>query len=291
MKKLLIIVPFLLFLGCKGQQGPQGPAGADGTDGTDGAAGGGTYVYGEVANTGEVFVGVYFSPMIPWVTVNQETLNVTGSMMGLLTDYADSISISSGDSVYLKVYTDGVATASARVPGSFEITSHDTSQTAYITQGSDFTVSWSSADYCDFYRVYFRIYYSYYDTLGNNEDFSLHVDTCVIATSITFPASRLFPADVDSITHSWGDNFDVYAMNGPKLEPGSKGNVIGNGTGFFWGSAYSGRLDIAVEETKCKAKKELSREELRHRWFEKAKAIDPNYQALKEEFQRVPYER
>jgi hypothetical protein len=290
MKKLLIIVSLLAVIGCKGQQGPQGPAGADGTDGTDGAAGGGTYVYGEAMNTGEVYVIVYFSPVIPWVAVNQETLNVVESMMGLLTDYKDSISISIGDSVHLKVYTDGIATASARVPGSFGITSHDTSLIADIPKGSDFTVSWSSADYCDFYRVHLSLHYGYSDTLGNDGSFYFRMDTCVTSTSITFLASQLFPADVDSVTHS-GGGFNVWAMNGPILEPGSKGNVTGNGSGFFWGSADGGHLDIRVEGTKGKAQKELSREELRHRWFEKAKAIDPNYQALKEEFQRVPYER
>ena len=287
MKKLLIIVSLLAVIGCKGQQGPQGPAGADGTDGTDGADGGGTYIYGEVDNTGKVGVLVLFSSVIPWVTVNQETLNVD-YCDGLGTEYEDSISVSNGDSLHLKVYTDGIATASARVPGSFEITSHDTSQTVYIPKDSALTVSWSSANYCDFYRVDFYFSYGYYDTLGDYTGFHLRVDTCVTSTSITFPASRLFPAYVDSIDNSWGSDFDVQAMNGPKLEPGSKGNVIGNGSGFFWGSADGGDLDIRVEGAKGKAQKEISREELRHRWFEKAKAIDPNYQALKEEFQRVP---
>lgn len=275
MKKLLIPAILLAILGCKGQQGPAGEQGADG---------GGNYIYGEVDNTGEVFVGVYFSPVIPWVTVNQETLDVD-YCDGLFTQYEDSISISSGDSLYLKVdCTDGIATAEARVPGDFEITSHDTSQIVYIPKDSDFTVSWSSAD-CDFYRVYFWLDCGYYDTLGNHKYFYLDIDTCVTSTSVTFPASRLFPAYVDSITSGNG-NFGVYAMNGPKLEPGSKGNVTGNGSGFFWGSAHGGDLNIRVEGSKCKAGKERAREELRKRWFDKAKAIDPEYQRLKEEFQR-----
>ena len=70
-------------------------------------------------------------------------------------------------------------------------------------------------------------------------------------------------------------------MNGPILEPGSEGNVTGDGSGFFWGKSYCG-LDIEIEGTKAKAKREPSKEELMKKWFEKAKAMDPDYQVLRQ---------
>jgi len=287
MKKLLTLaIPLLLlvFVGCKGPEGPEGPTGPEGPAGPEKV-----YVLGKVENTGNVYVEVYFSPVIPWVTVNQETLDVyryEGLYEGYYWDeynyYTDSISVSTGDSIHLKVdYTRGIATASSRVPGGFEITSHDTSQTAYISVGSDLTVSWSTSIYADFYRVYFWLYYDYYDTLGDYRRVYFHKDTCVTSTSIIFPASQLFPADLDSVRWSTGGHFLIWAMNGPILEPGSEGNVTGDGSGFFWGKSYCG-LDIEIEGTKAKAKREPSKEELMKKWFEKAKAMDPDYQVLRQ---------
>jgi len=282
MKKLLTLaIPsvLLVFIGCKGTQGPAGPQGPADSEKI--------YVLGEVMNTGSVYVVVYFSTVIPWVTVNQVTLDLY-EPYGLFNRYQDSILISTGDSIHLRVdNTTGIATASSKVPGAFEITSHDTSKMVRIPVGSDFTVSWSTSSYADFYRVDFYIDYEYRDTLGEYRVFNFSKDTCVTSTSITFPASQLFPADLVSLTYvySYGD-FDVWAMNGPVLEPGSKGNVKGNGIGFFWGTSYGGDLDIRIRGTKEKARKELSKRELVKKWFEKARMIDTNYKALREALRR-----
>lgn len=280
MKKLLTLaIPLVLlvFVGCKGPAGPEGPACPEKI-----------YVMGEVSYRGNADVEVYFSPVIPWVTVNQETLDLY-MFYGADIWYRDSISINPGDSLHLKVdWTKGVATASSWVPGSFEVTSHDTSQMVYIPVDSAFTVTWSTSNHADFYRVDFYIGYEYIDTLGNYRWFYLEKDTCVTSTSITFPASQLFPGDLDSVTYaySWGD-FDIWAMNGPMLEPGSEGNVKGDGSGFFWCESYGGDLDIQIEGTKAKAKREEpTKEELMKKWFEKAKATNPNYEALREALQR-----
>lgn len=280
MKKLLTLVilsVLLAFIGCNGTQGParpQGPANSEKI-----------YVWGYVTSTGDTYVGVGLLPVVPWVTVNQETLDID-NLDGGWVEYEDSILVSPGDSLYLKVdYTIGIATASSRVPGVFEITSHDTSWMVRIPVRSDFTVSWSTSSYADFYLVEFYIDYEYRNTLGEYRSFNFSKDTCVTSTSITFPASQLFPADLVSITYSYG-YFDVWAINGPILEPGSEGNVTGDGSGFFLGSSYGGGLDILIEGAKEKARKELSQRELMKKLLEKARKIGPNYEALREALRR-----
>ncbi len=279
MRKLALFLPVILaFLGCgKGPTGPRGPAGAERI-----------YVLGQVDSKSQAWVTVYFPPVIPWVTINQDTLSMWEDRIDPTYDYygtvfiADSVSVSAGDLANLKVdYTEGIAIASAGVPGNFDIISPDTSQTAQIPVNSSFTVTWSTSSHADFYPVYFHLNYSYYDTSGNYGYFNLYVDTSITSTSITFPASRLFPGDIDSIRYS-GGYFGVSAMSGPEVKPGARGNVTGDGSGFFWGRNYGVEIYVAVQGTKTKAAKKPPKEELTNKLFEKIREMDPNYQLLKE---------
>ncbi len=287
MKKLLplfLVLTLCVLLACEGKQGSQGPTGPQGPAGPEKI-----YVYGMVENTGWTWVGVYYAPVIPQVTVNQNVLPIYDWWEDFCFVFHDSIQISPGDSAHLKVdYTQRIATASAKVPGNFEITSHDASAIAFIPVDANFTVSWSASNYTEFYWVDFWLEYNYYDTLGNPKYFSFEEFGSQTSTSITFLASELFPRDFDYIYSqtqgSWG-YFDVYAVNGPEIESGSEGNVTGDGTGFFWGGSYK-YLYVRIEGTKLssplKVGKDLSREELTRRRLEKLKELDPKYQALKE---------
>ena len=271
MKKLLIsniliYVILINFIGCSWTTEPNEPDKI--------------YVSGEVLNTGEASILVSFAPVVPLVTVNQETLAFNCFLyhpyiQGLW--YSGVISESAGDSVHLKVnYTRGIATASSRIPENFEIISHDTSQITYIAMDSSLSVSWSAANYAAYYRILFELSFSYEDTLGNYLQVITRKDTSITSTSIIFSMSQLFPVDVDSITVSWG-SFEVRAMNGPRLEPGFEGNVEGDGSGFFWCRTYGGHLEFRIEGTKKAARKRLSEKELSMKWFERARMMDQEY--------------
>jgi hypothetical protein len=290
MKKLSValILMMFAFFACEGKKGPAGPQGPTGPAGTSKI-----YVSGECYETGEVVVLIEFSPEIPRVTVNQDTLPIVdysySDWEGVGFTFDGHIPVSVGGSANLKaVYSKGVATASVKVPGNFHITSPDTSHAAQIHVGLPFTVSWSASANADFYWVDFELGYSYYDTSGHYKSFYIDRGVSKTSTSITFPASELFPSDIDYLYDSCGCNggyFDVQAMNGPKIESGSEGNVTGDGIGFFWASFYGGSLEIEIEGTayssSLKARKGTSREEVIKRHIEKAKELDPNYQALK----------
>ena len=261
MKKGCIVMLAVLF-GCQGKQGPQGPAGTEKMQ-----------ITGVIDDNGTVSVWVGDSPVIPSVSVNDKNIDLDGTE-GIWNWYEGDVSVSAGDTAYLKVdNTNGVATALVRIPGSFGITSPDTSDIYYIPVNSNLTVNWSASNHANFYHIYFYLHYSYYDTSDTYRDFSFDKDTSVTSNSITFSASRLFPADFDSISsYSYG-YFDIYAYNGPKLEVGSQGNVTGDGIGFFHGTENGGRLYIRIEGTKGRAGSRVSREELRKKWLEKAKSI------------------
>ena len=267
---------------CRGPEGPQGPQGPQGPEGPPGPQI--IYVLGYVFSNGWSGVEVSFSPVIPIVKINGHTLSLHGCE-GSSFFYSDSLPVTHEDSINLNVdYTKDKATASAVIPGKFAITSHDTSQTAYIPLYSNFTVTWSSSVQRSGYWISFWIWYEYETAGGEIKWYEFESDTFITSQSITFPASKLFPPDVDTVLYSWG-YFDVYALSEPKLQPGAEGNVKGGGAGFFWGITFGGELYVAIEGTKVKVEKEkITREKLMEKLFEKVKKLDLNYQTLKESF-------
>lgn len=81
-------------------------------------------------------------------------------------------------------------------------------------------------------------------------------------------------------------SFSIQAMSGPILKPGSKGNVTGDGIGFFWGVTGGGYLGIGIEGANDKARKQVSQKELTKKWFEKVREADPSFRILGQASQR-----
>ncbi len=137
------------------------------------------------------------------------------------------------------------ATATVTLPGDFGITAPDTSYV--LPKGSSLDALWDSASHSNYYGVYLYVYYEYYDTSGTVQSFHFSSDTILSETSITYESSLLFPnlSEIDSISCGNG-HFDIYAINGPSLVPGTPGNVSGDGIGFFWAkqSRESGGFDV-----------------------------------------------
>lgn len=200
-----------------------------------------------------------FGPMIPHVTINDDTIpwdfdldyyyEATGT-------FWDSVPLTNGGKYDLKVdfLEYGVLEASATLPGVFSISP---SGIYYLPVGSGFSASWTQADSANWYLVDFYIDYQYY--YGGNYDW-YWFDTSYITTTTSFlvSGSQLFPYQMDSITYSYG-RFSVDAVNGPIPQPGSYGNITGDGYGFFLGAYFPEGTEIRIQGTLFKEEEHESR--------------------------------
>ncbi len=186
--------------------------------------------------------------IIPLATVNEETLYIDSySLQGSSFSYSGSIPwVNPGDECNLRVdYGEGECEATELLPDEFSITSPDADFILY--QGDDLNITWSTASGADWYWLAIWMYYSYIDTLGDYDYFSFTLDTILDVTTYTMTASRLFPADVDSIEYGYGD-IHVEAVSGPEIVPGQEGNITGDAFGFFWCSYYAERVEFFIEQ-------------------------------------------
>ncbi len=198
--------------------------------------------------------------IIPVMTINEDTLPLDYVYFSPTEfGYEGEITwINIGDECRFKVnYDEGKGEATGTMPGNFKITSPDT--TYVLHKGSKLNINWSSAKSADWYWVNIEISYSYIDTAGDYEYFDLYVDTVVDGTSLTISANRIFPGDVDTVLWGYGDVL-AEAVNGPKLEPGAKGNIKGDAVGFFWCVFDARSVYFGIEQFATRPKKDRSAE-------------------------------
>ena len=232
--------------GCEGPAGPVGPAGQIKYS-----------VFGQVEFTADTLptnaqVIVSNISSIPTVKLNQSDLRFR-SLYSSGSYYWDTLrTITKGDEVQLNVKSDqGEAVATVRIPQQFRIQSPNPDSIFILLPHSNFTVSWNASGLSDYYYAYFYLFYSYAPIGGGtSKQFSIEIDTILSTTSITFPADILFPADFDSLMGSWYYGyFSIQAFNGPRLEVGERGNITGDGMGFFFGKSYGGSINIRLRNS------------------------------------------
>lgn len=263
-KGILFCCIFLAAISIPGCEGPAGPAGSAGQPKFS--------VYGNVEFTADTLptnglVIVSNLSSIPLVKLNQSELRFR-SLYGSGSYYWDTLrTITQGDEVQLTVSSDqGVAEAVVLIPQQFRIQSPNPDSIYILPPQSNFTASWTASGLSDYYYAYFYLNYSYVPIGGGSSKyFQIEVDTILSTTSITIPAARLFPVDYDSIRWSSG-YFSITAYNGPKFEVGARGNVTGDGIGFFFGRSYGGNINISLGNTPTtdsgtKLKYDLKREQ------------------------------
>ena len=230
--------------GCEGPAGPAGPAGQIKYS-----------VFGQVEFYSDTLptnanVIVQNISSIPTVKLNQSDLRFR-YLYGSGSYYWDTLrAITKGDEVQLNVKSDqGEAVATVRIPQQFRIQSPNPDSIFILSPHSNFAASWTASGLSDYYYAYFYLSYSYIPIGGGSSKyFYIEADTILSTTAITIPAARLFPADYDSLRFSYG-YFSIKAYNGPKLEVGARGNVTGDGIGFFFGKSYGGSIDIRLGNT------------------------------------------
>ena len=232
--------------GCEGPACPVGPAGQIKYS-----------VFGQVEFTADTLptnaqVIVSNISSIPTVKLNQSDLRFR-SLYSSGSYYWDTLrTITKGDEVQLNVKSDqGEAVATVRIPQQFRIQSPNPDSIFILLPHSNFTVSWNASGLSDYYYAYFYLFYSYAPIGGGtSKQFSIEIDTILSTTSITFPADILFPADFDSLMGSWYYGyFSIQAFNGPRLEVGERGNITGDGMGFFFGKSYGGSINIRLRNS------------------------------------------
>ncbi len=207
---------------------------------------------------------------IPLITINTDTLPLDYSAFSPTGfEYEGSITnLDDGDECKLKVdYGEGKGEATDTVPGEFKITKPDTN--TVLHKGNSLLIEWESSKGAQWYWLTAYISYDYLDNNGNWEEFEYELDTMIEGTSYTISASTLFPSDVDSVL--WGDGIvHVEAVNGPKSEPGVKGNIKGNAVGFFW-CAYAPKFVWFSVEQLAQRPKEDYGAQIRKRHLEALK--------------------
>ena len=267
MKKGILFCCFcLVAIGISGCEGPAGPAGSPGQPKFS--------VFGVVEFTADTLptnaqVIVSNISSIPTVKLNQSFIKFRSLYSGG-SNYWDTLrTITKGDEVQLTVSSDqGVAGALVRIPQQFRIQSPNPDSIFILLPHSNFTASWNASGFSDYYYAYFYLFYSYAPTGGGtSKQFSIEIDTILSTTSITFSAAKLFPADFDSLMASWYYGyFSIQAFNGPRLEVGERGNITGDGMGFFFGKSDGGYINIrlrnsATTDSGTKLEYDLKREQ------------------------------
>jgi hypothetical protein len=249
--------------GCEGPAGPVGPAAQNKYS-----------VFGQVEFTADTLptnaqVIVSNISSIPTVKLNQSDLRFR-SVYSSGSNYWDTLrTITQGDEVQLTISgNQGEAGATVRIPRQFRIQSPDPDSIFILLPHSNFSASWTTSGFSDYYYAYFYLYYSYVPTGGGYKYFSFDIDTILSTTSILIPADKLFPPDFDSLTSNWYNEgaLNIEAVNGPRPEVGAQGNVTGGGIGFFFGKSDGGYLDIRVQnstttDSGTKLKYDLKREQ------------------------------
>lgn len=192
-----------------------------------------TLVYADVDNT----------HMLPVVTANSESLDVSGYSSGgeymWSSTWQKATKLEAGDTCVLHVYqSDGTAESDKLViPRQPRITSPDTS--FVLLKGNPLALAWTGTAGVDRYEIEFDIEYQYYDTSRYYHYF--YLDTTAVlpgtTTDFTLPASTIFPSFVDSVYYGYVSVM-VQAVSGPCVGRECKGNVKGHGMGYFLALGY-----------------------------------------------------
>ncbi len=201
---------------------------------------------------------------IPLVTVNRETIPIYNSSMNWYEFYDENIFLSNRDYELIVNTSQGRAQAKIGMPANFTIIRPDTS---YIMgRDSTLTITWHKSNKATWYWLDYYISYDYEDTSGEMNSYEFTKDTILTDTVCTFAVGRFFPYYVVTILSGEGEA-DIWAMDGPKVLPGTQGNITGEGQGFF-NSANEGPEAYfyvgAPPSQRHLFKKDVSREKIRN---------------------------
>ncbi len=187
---------------------------------------------------------------IPLITLNDDTVYIAPDEYNAGPTYfqydGETPWLNAGSVCQLKAdYGEGSGEAKDTIPGEFQISSPDPGY--ILTQGSSLSTTWGSSNGAQWYWLTVDISYDYLDQSGYQHQFDLELDTIIDGISLTLPAARLFPSDVDTILYGGGGYVDIESYSGPKIAAGEEGNITGSAVGFFWGVYAPDAVYFGVE--------------------------------------------
>jgi hypothetical protein len=179
-------------------------------------------------------VSVGGTRLVPIASINNDTLELYSYRRDenayFISRFRENVSVNPGDECQLIVYhNEGKASATIALPGDFEITSPGENDT--LNPNEDLSVSWSTSEGAERYKLTINLYYHYTDTSGASN--SYRFDTTFYTTSsCTIPKERIFPPEVGSVVYGSG-NISIYSESGPRIGHTTEGNIYGEGVGYF----------------------------------------------------------
>jgi len=125
----------------------------------------------------------------------------------------------------------GKAHGTVYMPNDFSILYPES--TYILRSDSSLQIYWTKAEGATWYWLDIYIDYWYEDSLGEEDEYVLEMDTIVYRNYVVYERNRLFPFYVDSITEGGDGIINVWACDGPPCLPGTQGNIFGAGYGFL----------------------------------------------------------
>ena len=199
-----------------------------------------------------------YAPVIPHVTVNGDTIRFQVSSGYSLApfSYLDTtrMLIPGADESCKIDYIEGVCRGAVKVPSRPVLVQ---SSPYVIAKGQAASFSWTNSLPADWYYVSLYVYYEYLDMNGYYEYFTLDTGMVATQTEVTFSAALIWPqlSQIDSVQYG-GGFAQVAAVNGPIPQPGSYGNITGDGAGFYLGAQTPREVQIEI----AGAARDVSRE-------------------------------
>jgi hypothetical protein len=179
-------------------------------------------------------------PMIPAVKLNGNEV-VMDQYDYIQCIYNDTIHFATNQEYELTVnHYYGQANAKIWMPGDFSMISPG--PTYILKRDSILSVTWHKSEKASKYYLYVDIEYED----ENGEDFEFFHDTIVYDTIIRYPPNRIFAESAETIMDGEAEAA-AWALTGPyRWEQGTKGNIQGQGLGYFSALYQPQALDFYV---------------------------------------------
>ena len=183
-------------------------------------------------------------PMVPQVKLNGEQVEIDDFYYRLCV-YQDTVHFATGKKYDLTVDVDqGQASASINMPGEFSMISPG--PTYILNRDSVLTVYWHKSDKATWYWFSVYLDYDFLDSLGEWDSYEFYHDTILYDTVVRYPRNFFIPGNVQTIIEGEAEA-GTWALDGPnRWEPGTKGNIRGQGLGYFSATYQPRELDFYV---------------------------------------------
>jgi hypothetical protein len=154
------------------------------------------------------------------------------------------------------------------MPGNFTLT-NPPGDSYILDMESTLVVTWNRSSGAQWYWIDVYASYDFLDSSYVWDDYEFEMDTTVSDTFLVLPPGRVFPSYIMDVLEGDGSAL-VWAGYGPPVEPGDRGNVRGNGYGFFngfkeprekyfWvGAPIAGRVSAGAAASLAKLRERLA---------------------------------